>query len=60
MIDALEDGQYNIVGENRRHRFLQDLVDFHRRTPIAPYTEVLTVACGQVMKCFLLSYLHAN
>ncbi|XP_036971950.1 hematopoietic SH2 domain-containing protein homolog [Acanthopagrus latus] len=47
MIDALEDGQYNIVGENRRHRFLQDLVDFHRRTPIAPYTEVLTVACGQ-------------
>ncbi|XP_038563314.1 hematopoietic SH2 domain-containing protein homolog isoform X2 [Micropterus salmoides] len=47
MIDALEDGHYIIVGENRRHRFLQDLVDFHRRTPIMPYTEVLTVACGQ-------------
>lgn len=47
MIDALEDGHYIILGENRRHRFLQDLVDFHRRNPIVPYTEVLTVACGQ-------------
>ncbi|XP_070764955.1 hematopoietic SH2 domain-containing protein homolog [Enoplosus armatus] len=47
MIDALEDGHYTIAGENIRHRFLQDLVDFHRRTPIMPFTEVLTVACGQ-------------
>lgn len=53
MIDALEDGHYIIVGENRRHRFLQDLVDFHRRTPIMPFSEVLTVACGQVRKCFI-------
>ncbi|XP_032381112.1 hematopoietic SH2 domain-containing protein homolog [Etheostoma spectabile] len=50
MIDALEDGHYVIVGENRHHRFLQDLVDFHRRTPIFPFTEVLTVACGQTSK----------
>nr|XP_019936186.1 PREDICTED: hematopoietic SH2 domain-containing protein homolog [Paralichthys olivaceus] len=47
MIDALEDGDYIIVGENRRHQNLQDLVDFHRRNPILPFTEVLTVACGQ-------------
>ncbi|XP_029988408.1 hematopoietic SH2 domain-containing protein homolog [Sphaeramia orbicularis] len=47
MIDALEDGDYIIVGENTRHRLLQDLVDFHRRTPIMPYSEVLTVPCGQ-------------
>ncbi|XP_026160810.1 hematopoietic SH2 domain-containing protein homolog isoform X2 [Mastacembelus armatus] len=47
MIDVLEDGHYIVVGENRCHRFLQDLVDFHRRTPIMPFTEVLTVACGQ-------------
>nr|XP_046246965.1 hematopoietic SH2 domain-containing protein homolog [Scatophagus argus] len=47
MIDALEDGHYMIVGENRSHRFLQELVDFHRRTPIIPYNEVLTVPCGQ-------------
>ncbi|XP_044056275.1 hematopoietic SH2 domain-containing protein homolog isoform X3 [Siniperca chuatsi] len=49
MIDVLEDGHYTIVGENRRHRFLQDLVDFHRRNPIMPFTEVLTVACGQAL-----------
>ncbi|XP_028260685.1 hematopoietic SH2 domain-containing protein homolog isoform X2 [Parambassis ranga] len=47
MVDVLEDGQYIIVGEDRRHRFLQDLVDFHRRTPIMPFYQVLTVACGQ-------------
>ncbi|XP_060934592.1 hematopoietic SH2 domain-containing protein homolog isoform X2 [Limanda limanda] len=47
MIDALEEGDYIIVGESRHHRFLQDLVDFHRRSPILPFTEVLTVACGQ-------------
>ncbi|CAJ1060505.1 hematopoietic SH2 domain-containing protein homolog [Xyrichtys novacula] len=47
MIDALEDGRYIIVGENRSHQCLQDLVDFHRRTPIMPYSEMLTVACGQ-------------
>nr|XP_020494584.1 hematopoietic SH2 domain-containing protein homolog isoform X1 [Labrus bergylta] len=47
MIDALEDGHYIIVGETRRHRCLQDMVDFHRRNPIMPFSEVLTVACGQ-------------
>ncbi|XP_029005301.1 hematopoietic SH2 domain-containing protein homolog [Betta splendens] len=47
MIDVLGDGQYVIIGENRSHRCLQDLVDFHRRQPIKPYTEVLTVPCGQ-------------
>ncbi|XP_043985142.1 hematopoietic SH2 domain-containing protein homolog isoform X2 [Gambusia affinis] len=47
MIDVLEDGQYIILGENRTHRSLQDLVDFHRRNPIMPFNQVLTVACGQ-------------
>ncbi|XP_017262891.1 hematopoietic SH2 domain-containing protein homolog [Kryptolebias marmoratus] len=47
MIDTLVDGQYMIVGENRRHRSLQDLVEFHRRTPIMPFNQILTVACGQ-------------
>ncbi|XP_068176191.1 hematopoietic SH2 domain-containing protein homolog isoform X2 [Antennarius striatus] len=46
-INAFEDGHYVIVGEKIRHRFLQDLVDHHRKTPIIPYMEVLTVACGQ-------------
>ncbi|XP_034567589.1 hematopoietic SH2 domain-containing protein homolog [Notolabrus celidotus] len=47
MVDALEYGLYIIKGETRHHRCLQDLVDFHRRTPIMPFNEVLTVACGQ-------------
>ncbi|XP_029939245.1 hematopoietic SH2 domain-containing protein homolog [Salarias fasciatus] len=47
MIDARQDGQYEIVGENRCHQSLQDLVDYHRRTPIMPFSQVLTVACGQ-------------
>lgn len=61
MIDLLVDGQYIIIGENRYHRCLQDLVDFHRRTPIMPYTEVLTVACGQVRKITILpAYRNVN
>lgn len=48
MIDMMEDGCYIIVGEKKRHRFLTDLVDFHCHTPIVPYSEVLTVACGKV------------
>ncbi|KAM3875873.1 hematopoietic SH2 domain-containing protein homolog [Diretmus argenteus] len=50
MIDVLKDGYYVIVGENTRHRFLQDLVDFHCRTPIMPFNEMLTVPCGQISK----------
>ncbi|XP_040040855.2 hematopoietic SH2 domain-containing protein homolog isoform X1 [Gasterosteus aculeatus] len=48
MIDASEDGQYNIVGDSRHHRCLQDMVDFHRRTPIRPFSELLTVPIEQV------------
>lgn len=51
MIDMVEDGRYIIVGEKRHHRSLQDLVNFHRRTPIFPYSEVLTVTCGKVPNC---------
>ncbi|KAM8873929.1 hematopoietic SH2 domain-containing protein homolog isoform 2-T2 [Spinachia spinachia] len=47
MIDASADGRYNIVGESRRHRCLQDMVDFHRRTPVSAFGEVLTAPSGQ-------------
>ncbi|CAN9500449.1 unnamed protein product [Ophioblennius macclurei] len=47
MIDALQDGRYEIVGENKRHDSLQDLVDYHRKVPIMPFNQLLTVACGQ-------------
>uniref|UniRef100_A0A674PPP7 SH2 domain-containing protein n=1 Tax=Takifugu rubripes TaxID=31033 RepID=A0A674PPP7_TAKRU len=52
MIDVMEDGCFIIVGEKRRHQFLQDLVDFHRHTPITPSTEVLTLACRKVNRYF--------
>ncbi|KAL4658860.1 hypothetical protein GN956_G2326 [Arapaima gigas] len=45
MIDILKDGQYNIIGEKIHHRSLQDLVEFHRRVPILPFNDLLTVAC---------------
>ncbi|KAF7663669.1 hypothetical protein LDENG_00204350 [Lucifuga dentata] len=55
MIDVLEGGHYYIiVGENVRHRFLQDLVDFHRRIPIMPFSDMLTVPCRQVRKCSVI------
>jgi hypothetical protein len=48
MIDVLKDNRYIIVGEDMHHSSLQDLVNFHRRVPIMPFNELLTVACGQV------------
>lgn len=50
MIDVLPDNYYMIVGESARHRSLQDLVAYHRRVPILPFNELITVACGQVSK----------
>lgn len=48
MIDVLQDNHYLVVGESVRHRSLQDLVAYHRRIPILPFNELITVACGQV------------
>ncbi|XP_053491570.1 hematopoietic SH2 domain-containing protein homolog [Ictalurus furcatus] len=50
MIDILPGNQCEIVGENVRHCSLYDLVDFHCKTPIRPYNELLTVTCDQVGK----------
>lgn len=51
MIDAVEDG-YVILGEKKHHRLLHDLVDYHRQTPIFPFSELLTMPCGQVKAFF--------
>ena len=48
MIDALRDGNYTVTGESTRHRSLQDLVDFHSKTPFRPFNEVLTMPCIKV------------
>ncbi|XP_076847724.1 hematopoietic SH2 domain-containing protein homolog isoform X2 [Brachyhypopomus gauderio] len=50
MIDVLAGNQYVIVGDKMRHGSLHDLVAYHRTTPILPYNEMLTVACGQISK----------
>ncbi|TRZ01183.1 hypothetical protein DNTS_035503 [Danionella cerebrum] len=47
MIDILPDNQFIIVGENKHYGSLHDLVAFHCRNPIHPYSELLTVACEQ-------------
>ncbi|KAF7703081.1 hematopoietic SH2 domain-containing protein homolog [Silurus meridionalis] len=47
MIDMLPGNQYEIVGENLRHPSLHDLVAYYQRTPIYPFSELLTVACDQ-------------
>ncbi|KAJ0065095.1 hypothetical protein NL108_005570 [Boleophthalmus pectinirostris] len=47
MIDATKDG-YIILGDDRHHRLLEDLVDFHRMFPITPFNDLLTMPCGQI------------
>lgn len=47
MINVLPDNQFIIVGEKMVYCSLHDLVAFHRRCPILPYNELLTVACEQ-------------
>ncbi|XP_077391262.1 hematopoietic SH2 domain-containing protein homolog [Festucalex cinctus] len=47
MIDSKEDGSCAIVGEKGCHPSLQELVDFHRKVPIAAHNEVLTLSCSQ-------------
>ncbi|XP_033820649.2 hematopoietic SH2 domain-containing protein homolog [Periophthalmus magnuspinnatus] len=47
MIDAVKDG-YIILGDDRHHRHLEDLVDFHRKFPITPFNALLTMPCGQI------------
>ncbi|XP_042560776.1 hematopoietic SH2 domain-containing protein homolog isoform X2 [Clupea harengus] len=50
MIDVLPDNHYMVVGEEIWHMSLQDLVAYHRRVPILPFNELITVACGQASK----------
>ncbi|XP_072294920.1 hematopoietic SH2 domain-containing protein homolog [Eucyclogobius newberryi] len=47
MIDPMKDG-YIILGDDRHHRLLEDLVDFHRKFPIEPFSDLLTMPCGQI------------
>ncbi|KAJ8338684.1 hypothetical protein SKAU_G00354700 [Synaphobranchus kaupii] len=48
MIEMQTNGKYVILGEDRAHSSLPDLVAHHTRVGIQPFMEVLTVPCGQM------------
>ncbi|KAM6986731.1 uncharacterized protein FYW47_017582 [Aplochiton taeniatus] len=48
MIEMQSNGKYVIMGEDRAHASLPDLVDHHTRTGIKPLMELLTTPCGQM------------
>ncbi|XP_030623934.1 SH2 domain-containing protein 2A-like [Chanos chanos] len=47
MIEMQSNGKYVILGEDRAHSSLPDLVQYHTRVGIKPFMELLTVPCGQ-------------
>ncbi|KAG7476572.1 hypothetical protein MATL_G00084410 [Megalops atlanticus] len=48
MIEMQTNGKYVILGEDRAHPSLPDLVEYHTRVGIKPFMELLTVPCGQM------------
>lgn len=47
MIEMQCNGKYVILGEDRAHASLIDLVQYHTLVGIKPFMELLTVPCGQ-------------
>ncbi|KYO42746.1 myosin-IIIb-like [Alligator mississippiensis] len=47
MIEVQPNARYVILGEDRAHASLTDLVRYHRTVGIQPFLETLTVPCGQ-------------
>ncbi|XP_015221377.2 myosin-IIIb [Lepisosteus oculatus] len=48
MIEMQTNGKYVILGEDRAHASLPDLVEYHKNVGIKPFMELLTVPCGQI------------
>lgn len=48
MIQMQPNVRYVILGEDRAHASLTELVQYHQTVGIQPFMEVLTVPCGQV------------
>lgn len=48
MVEMQTNGKYVILGEDRAHSSLTDLVQYHTQVGIKPFMELLTVPCGQV------------
>uniref|UniRef100_A0A8C7JEE1 Myosin-IIIb n=1 Tax=Oncorhynchus kisutch TaxID=8019 RepID=A0A8C7JEE1_ONCKI len=51
MIEMQSNGKYVILGEDKAHPSLPDLVQHHSRVGIKPFNELLTTSCGQVSTC---------
>ncbi|KAF5906904.1 myosin-IIIb-like isoform X2, partial [Clarias magur] len=47
MIEMQSNGKYVILGEDRAHASLLDLVQYHTQVGIMPFMELLTEPCGQ-------------
>lgn len=48
MIEMQPNTRYVILGEDRAHTSLTELVQYHQTVGIQPFMEKLTVPCGQV------------
>lgn len=48
MIEMQPNARYVILGEDRAHASLTELVRYHQTVGIQPFMEILTVPCGQV------------
>lgn len=48
MIETQSNGKYVILGEDRAHASLLELVQYHTQVGIKPLMELLTEPCGQV------------
>lgn len=48
MIEMQPNARYVILGEDRAHASLTELVRYHQSVGIQPFMEILTVPCGQV------------
>lgn len=48
MIQMQPNARYVILGEDRAHASLTELVRYHQTVGIQPFMEKLTVPCGQV------------
>ncbi|NXA93072.1 SH2D7 protein, partial [Melanocharis versteri] len=47
MIQMQANARYVILGEDRAHASLTELVRYHQAVGIQPFMEILTVPCGQ-------------
>lgn len=50
MIEMQSNGKYVILGEDRAHASLLELVQYHTQVGIMPFMELLTEPCGQASR----------